>query len=179
MELNTADLVLYHEASRIFTQRKMHLSQAGTSQDDYIGETNIPRLTVEVEIPICEMASRRGFHGYEPAPGFSWLVGDVPAQFVFSAGSGRVQLCLGLYKIAEHYPIDEIAISVNNVRIAHHWLPRDTRRGLLQTEPFSLAEQNFVRIEVPYTVPVRLFEPTSLDERRLSVALSSVKVIGL
>jgi hypothetical protein len=178
VELNCADMGLYHEATRVFERRTSTLDRRNMRQDGCIAGTDVFRLAIGAEVSIREIASRQGFHSYEQTLGFSWLIGDVPAHFIFAAGSGRVRLCLDIYKVADHYPVDEILVSVNEVRIAHRWSPRNARRGLLETEGFLSAETNFVRIEVPYTVPVRFFEPTSLDRRGLSVAISSIQLIN-
>jgi hypothetical protein len=177
VELNSADLALYHEAARLFEIRKKRLARGNSRQELCLSETNILRLNIGHGVSISEIASRQGFYTYESTLGFSWLVGDVPAYLVFAASGDRLKLCLDIYKVAEQYAVEELVVSVNEISLAHCWLPIDARRGLLQTEVFSSAEVNFLKIEVPYSVPVRLLEPTSLDRRQLSIAISSIQLI--
>ncbi len=174
MELNAADLVLFHQARPLFRERMERLRLSGAGPVATIPLAGLARLPLGLEMPLRDLPGRQGFHHYEPRLGFSWLVGTAPARLAFAAAPGRVRLRLKVYRVTDAYPVQEIGIAVNGAGVAHRWQCDGGQWGLLETAPFAAAELNVVALSVPYTLPTRFLLPGSPDRRQLSLAVSTL-----
>jgi len=174
IELNAADLALYHEAATLFRARVAALRlgvPAGRAAE------RLTKLRPGVAVPVQDLPGRQGFHAFEPAQGFAWISGAVPARIAFAADPGTASLHLTLFAVAETYPVDEIAVTINGTPVPHAWVQGDGAWGELQTAPVPVAALNTLALSVPYTLPARFLAPASPDRRQLSVALAALALL--
>jgi Sulfotransferase family len=177
IELNAADLALYHAATALFRARAAWMQgAAGIGQDNHAAGP--ARLERGVERRLCELAGRQGFHCYEPELGLSWVLGAEPARLAFTAEPGPARLRLNIYHVVATYPVEEIGVTVNGTSVAHRWEAGDGQWGVLETAPFAAAAMNVAALSAPYTLPARYLTPTSQDRRQLSIAVAAVTLTG-
>ena len=170
VEYNTADIALYQEACALFHSRMARLDVTRAA-----GSVLAPRLLVaNDEIALCDLPGRQGFHAFETATGFAWLLGTQPAKIAFAANPGIARLRLRVYRISANYPAEEVRLMLNEVEAPVHWEEHENRWGAIETEPLAMCALNLLTLQVPYAVPARFLSPDTPDERQLSIAVAGV-----
>jgi hypothetical protein len=171
VDLNTLDVALYHEAKVLFYTRVRNLSALGRMP------TSLPMLRVRPgqEISVNDIPGRRGFHEFEPKGGFAWLDANQTALITFLAPPKMLRLRMTLYCVTDHFPAEEIEVSLNAACLTHRVAPTEGNWVSLETEAFRPSEKlNVLTLSPPYVLPLRFLRPASTDDRYLSVALAKV-----
>jgi hypothetical protein len=171
VDLNTLDVALYHEAKVLFYTRARNVSALARMP------TSLPMLHVQPgqEISIKDIPGRRGFHEFEPGGGFAWLAANQTVLIGFLAPPKMLRLRMTLYCITDHFPVDEIDVSLNGACLTHRVARIEGNRVSLETEAFRPNEKlNVLTLSPPYAIPVRFLHPESKDDRYLSVALANL-----
>jgi hypothetical protein len=171
VDRNTLDVALYHEAKVLFYTRVRNVSALGRMP------TSLPMLRVEPgqEISVTDIPGRRGFHEFEPGGGFAWLAANQTVLIGFLAPPKVLRLRMMLYCVTDHFPAEEIEVTVNGTRLTHRVAPIEGNWVSLETEAFRPSEKlNVLTLNPPYVIPVRFLRPASKDDRYLSVALAKL-----
>jgi Sulfotransferase family len=171
VDLNTLDVALYHEAKVLFYTRVRNVSALGRMP------TSLPTLRVHPgrEISVNDIPGRRGFHEFEPKGGFAWLAANQTALIAFLAPPKMLRLRMTLNCVTDHFPAEEIEITLNGTRLTHRVAPIEGNWVSLETEAFRPSEKlNVLTLSPPYVIPLRFLCPASKDDRYLSVALAKL-----
>jgi hypothetical protein len=171
VDLNTLDVALYHEAKVLFYTRVRNVSALGRMP------TSLPMLRVQPgqEISVKDIPGRRGFHKFEPKGGFAWLAANQTALIAFLAPPKMLRLRMTLHCVTDHFPAEEIEVTLNDARLTHRVAPMKGNWVSLETEAFRPSGKlNVLTLSPPYVIPVRFLRPASKDDRYLSVALAKL-----
>jgi hypothetical protein len=171
VDLNTLDVALYHEAKVLFYTRVRHVSALGRMP------TSLPMLRVQPgqEISVNDIPGRRGFHEFEPKGGFAWLAANQTALIAFLAPPKMLRLRMTLHCVTDHFPAEEIEVTLNGARLIHRVAPIEGNWISLETEAFRPSEKlNVLTLSPPYVIPLRFLRPATEDDRYLSVALAKL-----
>ncbi|HEX9425683.1 MAG TPA: sulfotransferase family 2 domain-containing protein [Pyrinomonadaceae bacterium] len=171
VDLNTLDVALYHEAKVLFYTRVRNDSALGRKP------TSLPMLRVQPgqEISVNDIPGRRGFHEFEPGGGFAWLAANQTVLIGFLTPPKILRLRMTLYCVTDHFPAEEIEVTLNGARLTHRVAPIEGNWVSLETEAFRSNEKlNVLTLSPPYVIPVRFLHPASRDDRYLSVALEKL-----
>ena len=171
VDLNTLDVALYHEAKVLFYTRVCNVSALGRMP------TSLPMLRVQPgqEISVNDIPGRRGFDEFEPGGGFAWLAANQTVLIGFLAPPKMLRLRMTLYCVTDHFPAEEIEVTLNGARLTHGVTPIEGNWVSLETEAFRPREKlNVLTLSPPYAIPVRFLDPPSKDDRYLSVALGKL-----
>ena len=171
VDMNTLDVALYHEAKALFYTRVRNVSAQRQMS------TSLPMLRVQPgqEISVDDIPGRRGFHEFEPGGGFAWLAANQTVLIGFVAPPRMFRLRMTLYCVTDHFPAQEIEVTLNGARLAHRVAPIEANWVSLETEAFHPnKELNVLTLSPPYVIPVRFLHPASKDDRYLSVALAKL-----
>ncbi len=171
VDLNTLDVALYHEAKVLFYTRVRNDSALGRKP------TSLPMLRVQPgqEISVNDIPGRRGFHEFEPGGGFAWLAANQTVLIGFLTPPKILRLRMTLYCVTDHFPAEEIEVTLNGARLTHRVAPIEGNWISLETEAFRPNEKlNVLTLSPPYVIPVRFLHPASRDDRYLSVALEKL-----
>lgn len=172
VDLNTIDVALYHEAKALFYTRVRDVLALGPIATDNVTSLPVLRIKTGDAISVRDIPGRRGFHEFERG-GFAWLAANQTSLIGFLATPNTLRLRMTLYCVTENYPAAEIEVTMNGVRLNHRAAPVDGKWVSIETEAFRTNEKiNILTLSPPYVVPVRFLDPTSKDDRYLSVALS-------
>jgi hypothetical protein len=80
-----------------------------------------------------------------------------------------------LYCVTDHFPAEEIEVTLNGARLTHRVAPIEGNWVSLETEAFRPNEKlNVLTLSPPYVIPARFLHPASKDDRYLSVALAKL-----
>jgi hypothetical protein len=175
VDLNTLDLALYHEARVLFYKRVRNVSALGGMSAN--GTRSLPVLRVQPgqKISVNDIPGRRGFHKFEPGGGFAWLAANQTVLIGFLAPPKMLRLRMTLYCVTDHFPAEEIEVTLNGARLTHRVAPIEGNWVSLETEAFRPTDKlNVLTLSPPYVIPVRFLRPTSKDDRYLSVALEKL-----
>jgi hypothetical protein len=86
-----------------------------------------------------------------------------------------LRLRMTLYCVTDHFPAEEIEVTLNDARLTHRVAPIKDNWVSLETEAFRPNEKlNVLTLSPPYVIPVRFLHPASRDDRYLSVALEKL-----
>jgi Sulfotransferase family len=171
VDLNTLDIALYHEAKTLFYTRVRNVLALGQMP------TSLPMLRVQPgqEISVNDIPGRRGFHEFESRGGFAWLAANQTVLIGFLAPSRMLRLRMTFYCIIDHFPAEEIEVTLNGARLPHRVAPIESNWVCLETEAFRPSEKvNVLILTPPYAIPLRFLRPESEDDRYLSVALAKL-----
>ena len=171
VDLNTSDIALYAEARRLFQNRVRALTGRQETTDPHA--KTLPRLRVQpgLEVTVDQIPARQGFHEIE-AGGFAWLVANQTGLIAFDTEPRVLRLRIALYCVTDCFPVGEIVVTVNETRLSHDIVRTNENFVTIETEPFRAQDgPNVLRLAPPFAVPARFVNPTSGDERYLSVAL--------
>ena len=176
IQLNTADLALYHQARAIFHARSDLRPLPGATPRGGWDTLSVFTPSMNHETAIGDIPGRMGFHEFEPE-GLAWLHADQLTQIHFVMRPDLVRFRLRVYCIVPRYPAAEIAISVNGRQVPTQVSFESDKWCWLETEHFeTLDGLNGVAITAPLFVPVTELEPDTKDKRRLGIALSHVQI---
>jgi hypothetical protein len=168
---NAMDLVLYQHAAGLFASRCSRFSARVAATT---GHSAIYVPPVGQEVAIGSFPGLQGFHEVEPS-GIAWLDSEQPNRIHFDLAMPTTRIRLHGYAIHADYPISEIVIEVNGMRVATRVCFTENRWFTLQTDPAALLHPfNVLSIRPPYFVPVRYIDPDSPDMRNLSIALANL-----
>ena len=127
------------------------------------------------EISVNDIPGRRGFDEFEPGGGFAWLAANQTVLIGFLAPPKMLRLRMTLYCVTDHFPAEEIEVTLNGARLTHRVTPIEGNWVSLETEAFRPNEKlNVLTLSPPYAIPVRFLDPASKDDRYLSVALGKL-----
>jgi hypothetical protein len=138
---------------------------------------SLPMLRVQPgqSISVNDIPGRRGFHEFEPSDGFAWLAANQTALIEFLAPPNMLRLRMTLYCVTDHFPAEEIEVTLNGTRLTHGVARSEGNWISLETEPFRPSEKlNVLTLSPPYVIPLRFLHPESKDDRYLSVALAKL-----
>jgi hypothetical protein len=171
--MNTADLALYHRARALFQAR---LRAPGTMPIAGWDRLSVFAPRINQETVIGDIPGRSGFHEFEP-DGLAWLHADRQAEIHFIATSDLMRLRLRAYCLIPHYPVGEIAISVNEVPLQTEVFHENEKWYWIETDHFETRDGvNRIAVRAPLFIPVTQLEPDSSDRRRLGIALSHLQI---
>jgi hypothetical protein len=171
VEVNTADIAAYHLVRK-------QLSAWSPSLGHVCGSDFDPRTVFDPQpgehYEPQSIPGRQGFAACSPTTSHSWLGPTGRGRIYLAPSKGPVTLLLVLYGVVPHYPMDDIVFSLDG----HRWA-RSHRRGAghsvysLATIPPHAGPVELAIVQ-PFSVPVPLVTPESLDKRTLGVALARV-----
>jgi Sulfotransferase family len=175
VELNTLDVALYHEARTLFYTRVRNVSAARRMSVDGIPSLPMLRVQPGQEISVNDIPGRQGFHEFEQEAGFAWLAANQTVLIGFLAPPKMLRLQMTFYCVTDHFPAEEIKVTLNGTRLTHRVAPIEGNWVSLETEAFRPNEKlNVLTLSPPYVIPVRFLHPASKDDRYLSVALAKL-----
>ncbi len=118
---------------------------------------------------------RQGFELYEPRDRLCWLGDTGRGRIHLAPCDGARVLTIGLYGIVPHYPLEEVAFTVDGRRWKHEYPSSDgTARYRLAPIPAHAGPVELAIVQ-PYSVPVAAITAGSPDRRRLGTALLSIQ----
>jgi len=174
VEMNTADIALYHRAREIFHARVPALPDAVLADGWNPLAVFVPEMNREASIG--DIPGRQGFHEFE-ADGFAWLHAHQPTVLHFAADRDLVRLRLRVYCVIPTYPAADIAISINAHKLQVKVSPADDKWRWVETEHFETRDGlNRLTIKAPLFIPANELEADCKDSRKLSIALEHVEI---
>jgi len=170
IEANAIDLALFHTVMKRLPRARPATAIGGdidrrTLFDPQPGVTYTP----------MQMPGRQGFELYEPRGRLCW-VGDTGRGRIHLAPAATAQtLTVALYGVVPHYPLPEVAITVDGTRWPFAFIPggSNAQYRLAPIPPHAGAIE--LAITQPYSLPVSAITPGSPDRRRLGVALLNLR----
>ena len=169
VQRNTLDLALHRTARDLFARRRA--AAAGHGAECAMAPAHAVAGT---RLNLSEIPCRRGFHPYE-RDGFGWFQAGADALVAFDAGPSPLRLSLNLYRVSEAYPAGGLAVALNGVPVPVRVVATAGPWVELETGPFRpIAGMNLLALRPAYSVPVRFLNPSTLDNRDLSMALATL-----
>ena len=177
--LNTSEIEipwsLKEPVLQAFCSYLTNLSVSAAISADGTPSLRVLRVQPGERISISDIPNRRGFYEFEPNSGFAWLDGSNTGVIEFLAPSQMLRLQMTLYRVSDRFPAEEITVTINDARLTHEAVRVDGNWISLETEPFLPNESvNLLELSPPYAIPLRFLDPTSTDNRYLSVALANL-----
>lgn len=166
---NQLDLALYAWASAEFPAR----TESGALEHSARADTDF-RPTLDQEVAISDIPGRRGFHEIDPE-GFCWLKSEHPATIHFHAPAPAARIILQIYCPFANYDLAAFDLRLNGALLRHTVLQVNAGWFCLETDAAQMvAGANLLTLDPPCFVSVRRIDPTTGDERYLSVALRAM-----
>jgi len=166
-------------AMAALVEARMRFAEAATAPGAP-GEAVTP--TDEVLIPDA-LPALEGFHPRDSANLF-WIrdgdaaTGNGAGTLVVTAAVPQARLGLGIYMIMDPYPLERMALRVNGAAVAFSLRALGERWRILLSEPMALQRgRNEITLEPPEFHRIRDVVPNTQDARRMSIALTEVKLI--
>jgi len=103
------------------------------------------------------------------------LAANQTALIAFLAPPKMLRLRMTLHCVTDHFPAEEIEVTLNGARLIHRVAPIEGNWISLETEAFRPSEKlNVLTLSPPYVIPLRFLRPATEDDRYLSVALAKL-----
>gem|GEM_PF-1593565 len=175
VERNRLDIALYDTAVALFRDRLAALDP--TPQARPLAAGMLYRPASDDWVALDHVPGRQGFHAWFE-DGLAWINDGPPARLHLAGTDAPQQIALRLFGIDPDYPFDDVRLHLNGRPLRFRATEREDYWCTLETGAVALPEAiNTLSITVPAFIAVRDRDPTSIDTRKLGIAVTSLRIV--